>query len=162
MFIRVAGRGHASQSLKSDTLAAMDAASMIWRPSRWWRVLGVAACTLLCGCVFGYGHCLFTQPVTTMLSGKIHFRPYPAGEGIDQVPMLALDRTAYVYTPALSTSCLPANEVQLVGVSEFPPDVIENAHITVRGSLAEGASGHAHTRFLFNVLNIEPVTPLRP
>jgi hypothetical protein len=139
----------------------MDALSMMLRPSRSWRVLAYGACTLLCGCVFGYGHCLFTQPVTTTLSGKMHFRPYSVGEGIDQVRVLALDRTAYVYAPALSNSCLPANEVQLVGVSEFPPDVIENAHITVRGSLAEGASAHAHTRFLFNVLNIEPVTPLR-
>jgi hypothetical protein len=131
-------------------------------PRRPWRVPLYLACTLLCGCVFGYGHCLLTEPVTNTLSGTIHFRSYPAGEGIDHVPVLALDHTAYVYAPAQSISCLPANEVQLSGVSEFPPDVIEGARITVRGSLAQGASGRAHTRFLFNVLNIEPLTPLRP
>ena len=68
-------------------------------------------------------------------------RSYPAAEGIDYTPVLALDRTEYVYAPAQSISCLAVNDVQLAGLAEFPPNIVENSHITVRGTLAQGDAG---------------------
>ena len=43
-------------------------------------------------------------------------------ERLDNVPVLALDQTAYVYAPAQSHLCLSANDVQLVGIAEFPQE----------------------------------------
>jgi hypothetical protein len=73
--------------------------------------------------------------------------------------VLALDRTAYVYAPAQSHFCMPANDVQLVGVSEFPQNVIENSHVSVDGVLFQAASGRQHTPFLINVTTILPIAP---
>ncbi len=116
-------------------------------------------CAVLSGCVIGYGHCLWLQPFTQTLTGVLHFREYPAADGIDHVPVLVLDRTAYLYTPAVSHLCLAADDLQLVGWSEFPPDLPENTHVRVDGSLFEAATGHQHTRFLINVRSIVPTAP---
>jgi hypothetical protein len=125
---------------------------------RFWRAAILAGlCAGLPGCVIGYGPCLFQQPVKSTLTGHVHFRDYPAADGIDNVPVLALDRTAYVYAPAQSHHCLPANDVQLVGVSEFPQDVIENSHVAVDGVLFQAASGRQHTPFLMKVTTILPI-----
>ena len=110
----------------------------------------------LSGCVAGR-RCLFIEPLKSSLTGRMHFRDYGAPDGIDHVPVLALDQTAYVYAPAHSRNCLPVNDLQLVGWSEFPPDIAENAHIVVEGSLFEAASPHQHTGFLMNVNTIVPV-----
>ena len=125
---------------------------------RLWRaaILG-AICAGLPGCVIGYGPCLFEQPVKNTLTGRVHFRDYPSVEGIDNVPILALDRTAYVYAPAQSQHCLAANDVQLVGVSEFPQNVIENSRVSVDGVLFQAASGRQHTPFVMNVTTILPI-----
>ncbi len=112
--------------------------------------------TALSGCVVGYGYCLFTQPFKHDLSGVVHFHDYPAPDGIDNVSILALDTTAYVYSPAQSTKCLPVNEVQMVGLAEFPRDVGENTHVTVHGSLFEATNARQHTDFLLNVTSILP------
>ncbi len=122
------------------------------------RVLGICVVLCLSGCVLGEGPCRLLEPVATTLSGTIHFRDYPAGGGVDNVPVLALDHTANVYSPAQSLNCMPVNDIQLVGWSEFPPDIIEGAHIRVHGSLFAAASPHQHTPFLMNVAT---VTPLR-
>lgn len=116
----------------------------------------LVAALALSGCVAGH-HCLFIEPLKSTLTGKLHFRSYSAPDGVDRVPVLALDRTAYVYSPAHSQSCLIVNDVQLVGWSEFPPDIDEGAHIVVNGSLFEAASPHQHTGFLLNVNTIVPV-----
>jgi hypothetical protein len=76
---------------------------------------------------------------------------------LDNVPVLSLDRTAYIYAPAQSHHCLPANDVQLVGVAEFPPNVIENSHVTADGVLFQAGSGRQHTPFLMNVTTILPI-----
>lgn len=110
----------------------------------------------LSGCVHGYG-CLFLQPVKHTLTGRIHFRSFPASDGVDNVPVLVLDRTAYVYSPARSYQCQSATDVQLVGVSEFPENVIENSHVTVNGVLFESTSGHEYTRFLMRVNTLLPL-----
>jgi hypothetical protein len=120
-----------------------------------WSFIG--ACLALCGCVVGYGPCLFQQPVKTTLTGHVHFRDYPTPEGIDNVPVLTLDQTAYVYAPAQSHLCLAANDVQLIGVAEFPQNVIENSHVTVDGTVFQAGSGHQHTAFLMNVRTILPI-----
>jgi len=120
------------------------------------------SCAVLSGCVIGYGHCLWLQPFTQTLTGVLHFREYPAADGIDHVPVLVLDRTAYLYTPAVSHLCLAADDLQLVGWSEFPPDLPENTHVRVDGSLFEAATGHQHTRFLINVRTIVPTAPSAP
>jgi hypothetical protein len=124
---------------------------------RFWRICWIGACLALSGCVIGYGPCLFQQPVKNTLSGHVHFREYPNADGIDNVPVLALDRTAYIYAPAQSHLCLPANDVQLVGVSEFPQNVIEDSHVSVDGVLFQAGSGRQHTAFVMNVTTILPM-----
>jgi hypothetical protein len=124
---------------------------------RIWRTCCIGAYLALSGCVMGYGPCLFQQPVKNTLTGHVHFRQYPNADGMDNVPVLALDRTAYVYAPAQSHLCLPANEVQLVGVSEFPQNVIENSHVSVDGVLFQAGSGRQHTDFVMNVTTILPM-----
>jgi hypothetical protein len=124
---------------------------------RAWRLSVMGASLFLSGCVIGYGPCLFQQPVKSSLAGRVHFRDYPSADGIDNVPVLALDRTAYIYAPAESHHCLPANDVQLVGVAEFPQNVIENTHVSVEGRLFQAASDHQHTAFLMTVITILPI-----
>ncbi len=128
------------------------------------RSLILGACSgacvlLLSGCVLGYGPCLILEPVNHSFTGHVHFRDFPETNGVDNVPLLVLDNTAYVYAPAESHRCVSANEVQLVGVSEFPDSVGENAHVKVEGSIFEAVSDRQHTRFLINVHRIEPLTP---
>ncbi len=125
------------------------------------RLTLMAASLALSGCVVGYGQCLFTEPLKSTLTGYVHFRNFPAPDGIDNVPVLSLDRTAYIYSPAHSHQCLPANDLQLIGVAEFPQDVIEGTHVTVHGSVFEAASAHQHTSFVMNVLSILPIRPER-
>ncbi|HUX73453.1 MAG TPA: hypothetical protein VMV25_06105 [Steroidobacteraceae bacterium] len=127
----------------------------------------LAVCALLCaslsGCVIGYGHCLFLNPLRISLSGKVHFLSFPVGGGIDRVAILELDRTAYVYAPAEGSHCLPVNETQLVGWSGYQPDLAENMQVTVRGSLITAVTSHQHTRFLIKVRGIEaPPAPPAP
>jgi hypothetical protein len=124
---------------------------------RIWRAVFVAATLGLSGCVVGYGPCLFLQPVKVTLTGHVHFREYPSPQGLEHVPVLALDRTAYLYAPALSTHCLPANDVQLEGVSEFPQEIIENSHVSVDGVLFQAGSDRQHTPFGMNVATILPI-----
>jgi len=124
---------------------------------RIWRWSFIGACLGLSGCVVGYGPCLFQQPVKNTLTGRVHFRDYPSSGGIDNVPVLALDRTAYLYAPAESLHCLPANDVQLVGVTEFPRNVIENSHVSVNGVLFQAGSGRQHTPFVMRVNTISPL-----
>ena len=102
---------------------------------------------------------LFLQPIKHTLTGRIHFRSFPAPDGIDNVPVLVLDRTAYVYSPAHSYQCMSATDVQLVGVSEFPENIIENSRVTAQGSLFESTSAHQYTRFLMNVTTLLPLKP---
>lgn len=113
---------------------------------------------VLGGCVHGYG-CLFLQPIKHTLTGRVHFRSFPAADGMDNVPVLVLDRTAYVYSPAHSYQCLSATDVQLVGVAEFPENVIENSRVSVQGTLFESTSAHQYTRFLVNVITLLPLAP---
>src|SRR5258708_35798871 len=86
--------------------------------SRSWLLGALVA---LSGCVHGHG-CLFLQPVKHTLTGRIHFRSFPAPDGIDTVPVLALDRTAYGYAPAHSYQCMSVTDLQLAGASGFPRD----------------------------------------
>ena len=119
-------------------------------------LLCFAVFTALSGCVVGYGRCLFLQPFKHDFTGVVHFRDYPAQDGIDNVAILALDTTAYVYAPAQSRRCLPANDVQMVGLAEFPRDIGENTHVAANGSLFEATTSRQHTAFLLNVNTILP------
>lgn len=121
------------------------------------RLTLIGACLGMSGCVIGYGPCLFQQPFKNTVTGHVHFRDYPNADGVDSVPILTLDRTAYVYAPAQSIHCLPANDMQLVGVAEFPQNVIENSHVTVDGVLFQSGSGRQHTPFVMNVTTILPI-----
>jgi len=123
--------------------------------SRSWLLGALVA---LSGCVHGSG-CLFLQPIKHTLAGRIHFRSFPAADGIDNVPVLVLDRTAYVYSPAHSYQCMSATDVQLVGVSEFPENIIENSRVSAQGMLFESTSTHQYTRFLMNVTTLLPLKP---
>jgi hypothetical protein len=117
-------------------------------------LLALAAC--LAGCVHGYG-CLFQQPIKHTLTGRVHFHQYPADDGVDNVPILVLDRTAYVYAPAHGYACLSATDLQLIGVSEFPENIIESSPVSVTGTLYESTSAHEYTRFLMNVTTLLPL-----
>ena len=110
------------------------------------------------GCVHGVG-CLLQTPVRHTLTGRVHFRSFPAADGMDNVPVLVLDRTAYIYAPAHGYQCLFATDVQLVGVAEFPASVVENSHVSVEGTVFESTSSHEYTRFLVNVTLLLPVAP---
>ena len=129
---------------------------------RFWQLLVSGTYLGLTGCVIGYGPCLFQQPVKNTLTGHVHFRDYPAADGLDNVPVLSLDRTAYVYAPAQSPHCLPANDLQLVGVTEFPQNVIENSRVSVVGALFESNAAHEYTRFLMNVTTLLPLNDKGP
>lgn len=118
-------------------------------------LLAVAA---LGGCVHGYG-CLLLQPIKHTLTGRVHFRSFPAADGMDNVPVLVLDRSAYIYAPVHSYQCMSATDVQLVGVAEFPENVIENSRVSAEGTLFEATSPHQYTRFLMNVTTLLPQGP---
>jgi hypothetical protein len=121
-----------------------------------WRAWVLVVAAALSGCVHGYG-CLLEEPIRHTLTGRIHFRSFPAADGVDKVPILSLDHTAYVYAPAHSYQCLVATDLQLVGVSEFPDTVIENSRVSVQGSLFEATAAHEYTRFLMNVSLLLPL-----
>jgi hypothetical protein len=120
-------------------------------------LLAPAFCIALSGCVVGGGPCLFQEPFKHSFQGRVRIQEFPAGDGIDHVPVLTLDRTAYIYAPANSRFCMPANELQLVGWSELPPDISADTHVAVTGSLFQAATMHQHTAFLVNVRNILPL-----
>jgi len=108
------------------------------------------------GCVHGYGGCLFVAPVKHTLSGRVHFRSYPSASGIDQVPVLALDHDAYIYSPAQSFMCIATDELQLEGISEFPEQVVEGSHVSVQGNITAATASGDHTRFLMHVITLLP------
>lgn len=120
--------------------------------------VGVGICIALSGCVIGSGPCLWLQ-VRHDFTGHVHFREFPRSDGVDTAPILILDKTLYVYAPPQSFQCLPANDVQLVGVTEFPDRIGEGTHVIVDGKILEGvASGH-YTGFVINVISILPIGP---
>ena len=121
-----------------------------------WSLAVLAVNAALTGCVVGYGPCLLLEPVKHTFTGQVHFHDYPESAGVDNVPILVLDSTSYVYAPAQSNHCQSANDLQLVGVTEFPDNVGENSHVKVEGSLFEAVSSRHHTKFLINVQSIEP------
>lgn len=113
-------------------------------------------CLALAGCVHGYGGCLFVAPVKHTLTGRVHFRSYPAPDGTDNVPVLALDHMAYVYSPAQSLLCQATDELQLEGISEFPQNIVENSSVSVQGTVFAAVSSNQHTRFVMNVITLLP------
>lgn len=123
---------------------------------RFLRLWVLIACAAAAGCVSGYGGCLWVAPFKHTLAGRVHFRSYPTSDGIDEVPILTLDHTSYLYSPAQSFSCLPADELQLVGISEFPQSIVEGSHVSVQGTLFGAVSSHQHTHFLMNVITLLP------
>jgi hypothetical protein len=124
---------------------------------RFSSLLAPAFCIVLCGCVYGSGPCLLQEPFKHSFQGKVRIQTFATGDGIDYVPILTLDRTAYIYAPANSRFCVPANEVQLVGWSQLPPDIVDDTHVEVTGSLFQAATMHQHTPFLVNVRTMLPL-----
>jgi hypothetical protein len=109
----------------------------------------------LSGCVIGSGPCLWLQ-VGHDFSGHVHFREFPNTDGVDTVPILILDKTQYVYAPPQSLHCLAANDVQLIGMTEFPDSIGENTHVLVQGKVLEGVARGQYTRFVVQVISILP------
>ena len=122
---------------------------------------GVGMCVALCGCVIGSGPCLWLQ-VRHDFTGHVHFREFSRSDGVDTVPILILDKTQYVYAPPQSFLCLPANDVQLVGVTEFPDSIGENSHVIVDGKVLEGVAQGQYTRFVVQVNGILPLRAPEP
>ena len=54
------------------------------------------------------------------------------------------------------TACA-ANDVQLVGMSEFPERIDEGSHVIVDGKVLEGVAAGQHTRFVIDVVSILPL-----
>jgi hypothetical protein len=109
----------------------------------------------------GVGLCLWLQ-VRQDFTGHVHFREFPRSDGVDTVPILILDKTQYVYAPPQSFLCLPANDVQLVGVTEFPDSIGENSHVVVDGKILEGVARGQYTRFVVQVNGILPLRAPEP
>ena len=124
-----------------------------------WRLSSIGLCIMLSGCVLGSGPCLWLQTKHTF-SGRVHFRDFPTADGVDNVPILILDKTEYVYSPAQSFQCQSLNDVQMAGVTEFPQSVGENSRITVEGEVYQAVGPHEYTHFLIKVTNLLP--SLRP
>ncbi len=120
--------------------------------------VGAGLCILLSGCVIGSGPCLWLQ-VRHNFTGRVHFREFPRSDGVDTVPILILDKTQYMYAPPQSFQCLPANDVQLVGMAEFPRSIGEDTHVVVDGKMLEGVTATQHTRFVIDVIGILPTGP---
>jgi hypothetical protein len=120
--------------------------------------IGVGMVIALSGCVIGSGPCLWLQ-VRHDFSGHVHFREFPRADGIDTVPILILDKTQYMYAPPQSFQCLAANDVQLVGVAEFPDSIGEDTHVVVDGKMLEGVARGQYTRFVIQVISVLPIRP---
>ncbi|HEX3912252.1 MAG TPA: hypothetical protein VHW71_01985 [Steroidobacteraceae bacterium] len=123
--------------------------------------IGLGICIALSGCVLGSGPCLWLQ-VPRDFTGRVHFREFPRADGVDEVPILILDKTEYIYAPPQSLLCLPANDVQLVGITELPDRIGENSHVLVNGKVLEGVAVGQHTRFVISVISILPAPEPRP
>ena len=119
-------------------------------------LVSAAICIALGGCVIGSGPCLWLQ-VRHDFTGRVHFREFPRADGVDTVPILVLDKTQYIYAPPQSFHCLAANDVQLVGVTEFPDRIGENTHVTVDGKVLLGVARGQYTRFVIQVTSILPI-----
>src|ERR1700722_3147058 len=136
--------------------SALSGALLIGDGMTAWRSVVIAISFTAVGCGHGYGGCLWTQPVKHTLAGRVHFRSYPTSDGVDNVPVLTLDHEVYIYSPAQSFMCQSADQLQLVGISEFPENVVEDSHVSVQGKLYAGTSSHDHTNFLMNVITLLP------
>ena len=119
-------------------------------------LVSAAICIALGGCVIGSGPCLWLQ-VRHDFTGRVHFREFPRADGVDTVPILVLDKTQYIYAPPQSFHCLPANDIQLVGVTEFPDSVGEDTHVIVDGKVLEGVARGQYTRFVIQVNSVFPI-----
>ena len=123
-------------------------------------VAGIGLSIVLSGCVIGSGPCLWLQ-VRRDFTGHIHFREFPRSDGVDTVPILILDKTLYMYAPPQSLLCLPANDVQLVGVTELPDRIDEGTHVIVDGKVLEGVAKGQYTRFVIDVVSVLPLKDKR-
>ncbi len=123
-------------------------------------VAAVCLCMALPGCVIGSGPCLWLQ-VRHDFTGHVHFREFPRSDGVDKVPILILDKTQYMYAPPQSFACLPANDLQLIGVTELPDRIDEGTRVIVEGKVLEGVAEGQHTRFVIDVISILPLKDKR-
>lgn len=121
-------------------------------------LVSIALSAALSGCVIGSGPCLWLQ-VRHDFVGRVHFREFPRSDGIDTVPILILDKTQYMYAPPQSFHCLAANDVQIVGMSEFPDSIGEDTHVVVDGKMIEGVAVGQHTRFVIQAISVLPTGP---
>ena len=123
-------------------------------------VVGIGLCVVLSGCVIGSGPCLWLQ-VRHDFTGHIHFREFARSDGVDTVPILILDKTQYMYAPPQSLLCLPANDLQLIGVTELPDRIDEGTRVIVDGKVLEGVAKGQYTRFVIDVVSVLPLKDKR-
>lgn len=110
------------------------------------------AALALSGCVLGYGRCKWLDPVKSSLTGKMQFRPSEAGTNLlGSTPVLMLDSPAYIYAPGLNTRCQYASEMQLIPAVELPTEIVDGAHVIVRGGITASSRREHVTRFVLNV-----------
>ncbi len=121
------------------------------------QVLLLLSAACLSGCVMGYGRCLFTDPVKTSLSGRVHFREFRDDNTLDRAPILTLDRTEYIYAPSLGKQCRSVLEVQLMPLTDLPDNIADGAHVRVEGSIVLANQRGQHTAFVINVATVQLV-----
>ncbi len=112
--------------------------------------------------MIGHGRCLFLAPLKSHVSGTLHFRSYGGAEAVEHVPVLTLDRTQYVYAPALSRQCQSASELQLLPSVDLPESLGERSHVRVNGAVEVAVEEHQRTRFVFRVDSIESYKSAAP
>ena len=117
---------------------------------------GIGLCVVLSGCVIGSGPAFGCRSSTTLRDTCISAN-FRAADGVDNVPILILDKTQYIYAPPQSFRCLPANDLQLIGVTELPSRIDEGSRVIVDGKVLEGVAQDQHTRFVIDVVSILPL-----
>src|ERR1700727_2810962 len=118
-------------------------------------VAGIGLSIALSDCVIGSSPCLLLQ-VRHDVTGNILFREFPRNDGVDTGPILILDKTQYMYAPPQSFQCLPATDLQLVGLAELPDRIDEGTHVIVDGKVLEGVAKDQYTRFVIDVVSVLP------
>ena len=109
------------------------------------------------GCVLGYGRCKLLAPIPSSLTGRVHFRADIPQAGLTRgVPILILEKREYVYSPSTAGRCRPVSELQLIPTeSLLLEQVIESAHVNVKGTITMAYQPEHVTAFVFGLSAVQ-------
>jgi len=142
----------------SKLLTQWRAASLWNRIHRkFWRLGVLFARTWAVGLRQRLRSCLFQQPVKNTCDRGVFIFGLSGRQWRGQCARVGARSDCLYIAPAQSHHCLPANDVQLVAVSEFRKRD-RNSHVSVDGVLFQAGSGRQHTPFVMNVTTILPIS----